>query len=293
MRKIGLIICVIFFIFSVALNGLIIFWVLSDDGIDQEFAQIAFDGEIETREYKFDEFCELTFFYDRDPLTDFSKLTRYLGAIPHLKIVNSNEYKVEITANSDAFDKLKIGTSEDRLVITMADDCYVPVHTDDPDYDYDTGLYITMEKFDVTVYAPIQALSADGRLTLDYQAPTCEVLSVNCAYFGVDGKIYDIDCDKLFFYCSATSNVSLQGRVKGLARMSIWHNTKVDASELEINQRDFYISTQYLGGLSYIKHGGIYHLQLFGESQIMMAFIKLPPFLWLACIIDLVRKRRA
>ena len=292
MKKLGIFVFVILFILSVATNGLIIWAVLSNDAIDEEFAQITFDGEIETREYSFDEFYNLKFFYDRDPLTDFSKLTRYLGAIPHLKIVNSNEYRVAITANADIFDKLKMGISEDNLVITMADDCYVPVHTDDVDYDYDTGLYITMDKFDVTVYAPIQALSADGRLTLDYQAPTCETLTIDCAYFGVDGKIYDINCDKLFFYCSGTSNVSLQGRVKGLARMSVWHNTKVDASELEINQRNFYISTQYLGGLSYIKHGGIYHLQLFGESQIMMAFIKLPPFLWLACIIDLVRKRR-
>ena len=293
MKKLGIFVFVVLFILWVALNGLIIFWVLSDDGIDQEFAQITFDGEIETREYSFDEFYKLEFFNDRDPLTDFSKLTRFLAAIPHLKIVNSNEYRVAITANADIFDKLKMGILEDMLAITMADDCYVPVHTDDVDYDYDTGLYITMDKFDVTVYAPIQALDALGPLTLDYQAPTCETLSIDCAYFGVDGKIYDIDCDKLFFYCSATSNVSLQGRVKGLARMGVWHNTKVDASELEINQRDFYISTQYLGGLSYIKYGGIYHLQLFGESQIMMAFIKLPPFLWLACIIDLVRKRRA
>lgn len=278
-------------VLSIGLNLFLKTLINDSDHIDEEYASLEFDGQIESREYSFESFECLSFFYDRDSLTDFSKKTCYLGAVPHLKIVNSDEYRVEITTNADVFDRLKIGTSEDRLVITMADDCYVPVHVDDVSYDYDTGLYLTLDKFEVTVYAPIRSFSADGQLTLDYEAPKCERLSIDFSFEGVDGSIHGIDSESLVLYCSGTSNLSLSGEVGGTTRIMIFHNTKIDATELDMKKRDFFVSTQLFGGLSYIKSGVIYRLGIFDALNAIFAIIRLAPIIWLTAAIVVGRRR--
>ena len=84
----------------------------------------------------------------------------------------ANSEDVEITTNADVFDKLKIGLDDSPedpnkvgLVVTFADECYVPVHVDDNSYDYDTGLYVDFDAFEVTVYAPIHTQTSSMSLS--------------------------------------------------------------------------------------------------------------------------------
>ncbi len=220
-----------------------------------------------------------------------------LNATPVLKIVDSAEYRVEITTNSDVFDKLKIATADDTvgsvLVITFTDDCYVPVHVDDVEYDFDAGLYVDFDKFEVTVYAPISTLFVDSKIILDYQAPKCNRMYVDFSYEGTDANIYDIDTDELILCCSGTSNITLSGAVRYQSKISIWHNTKVDANNLKMNSKSFYVSSSILGYFSYIKYNNTFDIGLSSNvfSFMLNAFLCLPPILWTVCLIICLRKK--
>lgn len=298
MRKLKFILFAVLFIISTSI--LIWFYAWStDDGIDPEYAVAVFDQEIVTRQFEFDTFNCLYFLNDSDPLTSFSKKTKILGATPTLKIVNSDAYRVEITTNADVFDALKIATNDDSndnrstLIVTFSDKCYVPVHTDDSSYDYDTGLYVDFDKFEVTVYAPISSLLVDSKVILDYQAPKCEKMLANFSNDGTEANIYDIDTKNFRLYCSGTSNITLSGNVKGESKISVWQQTKIDASDLDTDTKDFYVSSSVLYGFSCIKHNGIFNIGLFTSivQLIIAAILYVPPITWLVCFICCFRKK--
>ena len=298
MKKIKIVLFAFLFIIS---SGLVIrIHVFNIEKIDPEYAVSVFEEDITTRQFEFSAFNQLDFLADTDSLTTFSKKTNMLGAIPVLKIVNSNEYRVEIKTNADVFDVLKIATSDTpnraskTLVITFADACYIPVHTDDISYDYDTGLYVDFDIFEVTVYAPISLIDIDSKIILDYQAPACEELYMLFTSEGTEANIYDINAENLKLYCSGTSNITLSGKVKGKSEISIFHQTKVDATDFETNTEDFYISSSVLFGFSYIKYNGATHFD-FSENTFQLgvaAILYIPPIIWLACLISCFCKKR-
>lgn len=300
MKKFRVIIFAVLFIISITILTLI-YYSKNEESIDPEYAVSVFEQDIVTQQFEFSKFEKLYFLNDIDPLTSFSKKTKILGATPKLQIINSNEYRVEIKANADVFDVLKIATSDslndnrNTLIITFSDECYVPVHTDDIDYDYDTGLYVDFDVFEVTVYAPISALSVNSEVILDYQAPKCEKMGVYFSYEGTKANIYNIDTEDFTLYCSGTSDITLSGNVMGESTISIWHETKVNANDLNTGTKDFDISSSVLFGLSYIKYNGILNLNLFANCfQLMIAAILyLPPIIWLICLISCFRKKRA
>ena len=300
MRKVSIVIFAVLFIISTAILIWFYDW-SNDDGVDPEYAVAVFEQEIVTRQFEFDTFDRLYFLNDRDPLTSFSKKTKILGATPTLKIVNSNEYRVGITANADVFDALKIATNDDSndnrstLIVTFSDKCYVPVHTDDSSYDYDTGLYADFDKFEVTVYAPISSLFVDSKVILDYQAPKCEKMHADFSHEGTEANIYDIDTANFRLNCGGTSKITLSGKVKGESKISAWHQTKIDASDLDTDTKDFYVSSSVLYGFSCIKHNGIFNIGLF-TSMVQLtiaAILYLPPAIWLISFICCFRKKRA
>lgn len=271
----------------------------SEHVIDSEYAVAEFHGDIETKDFSFAEFTCLYFLSGHDPLTEFSKKTCPIGATPSLKIVNSNEYKVEITANSDVFEKIKIGVSErtdtrdySSLVITFADECYVPVHMDDESYDYDTGLYVTLDKFDVTVYAPISYLRVDSKVKLDYEAPECQDMFVGFSYEGTEGEIRNINTNDFKLYCGGTSNIKLSGEVRGETKINVYHNTKIDANGLVSETVDFSPSSSYfgVGEFSYIKYNG----KLYPGIITLLTGILLHifPVCWLALMLSCIVKYR-
>lgn len=300
MKKFRVIIFAVLFIISITVLTLI-YYSNNEESIDPEYAVSVFEQDIVTHQFEFSKFEKLYFLNDIDPLTSFSKKTRMLGATPKLQIINSDEYRVEIKANADVFDSLKIATSDSSnderstLIITFSDDCYVPVHTDDTSYDYDTGLYIDFDVFEVTVYAPISSLSVDSEVILDYQAPMCEKMYVDFSYEGTTANIYDINTEDFTLYCSGTSDITLSGKVKGESRISVWHETKVNANDFDTDTKDFYVSSSVLFGLSYIKYNGILYLDILENSfgLILAAILYLPPIIWLICLISCFRKKRA
>ena len=304
MKKIKVIFFTVLFIISSAI--LIFFYSIfyfmnNEESIDSEYAVSVFEQNIVTHEFEFSEFDRLYFLNDHDPLTKFSKKTKFLGAVPILKIINSDEYRVEIKANADIFNVLKIETCDSsyddlsNLIVTFADECYVPVHTDDTSYDYDTGLYVDFDMFEVTIYAPISSLSVDSEVILDYQAPMCEKMYVHFSYEGTKANIYDINTDAFTLYCSGTSDITLSGKVKGESKIAIWHDTKVNANNLDTDTKDFDVSSSVLFGSSYIKYNGILHLGIFEDSfgLVLAAILYLPPIIWFGCLIACFRKKRA
>lgn len=299
MRKFETIVFSVLLVISLSILGFLYVVTTADDGIDPEYAVEKFEGEIETKDFVFDAFNTLYFLYDRDPITDFTKKTKILGATPKLKIVDSEDYRVEITTHSDAFDKLKISTHKkeddtdnNRLIITFTDDCYVPVHVDDTSYDYDTGLYVDFDRFEVVVYAPISRLMVDSALILDYQAPKCEEMYVNFSYEGTEAYIYNVNTDKLKLYCGGTSNITLSGKVHGLTEISIWHNTKVDATNLKTERKSFYVTSALFNQFSYVKYNHVYYV----FSEIFLVIVKavlyIPPVIWLVCLIGCLRGKK-
>ena len=171
----------------------------------------------------------------------------------------------------------------------------VPVYIDDASYDYDTGLYIDFDVFEVTVYAPISSLSVDSEVILDYQAPMCEKMYVDFSYEGTTANIYDINTEDFTLYCSGTSDITLSGKVKGESRIWVWNETKVNANDLDTDTKDFYASSSVLFGLSYIKYNGILRLDILENffGLILAAILYLPPIIWLGCLIGCFRKKRA
>ncbi len=300
MKKFRVVIFAVLFIISITVLTLI-YYSNNEESIDHEYPVSVFEQDIVTHQFEFSKFEKLYFLNDIDPLTSFSKKTRMLGATPKLQIINSDEYRVEIKANADVFDVLKIATSDslndnrNTLIITFSDECYVPVHTDDIDYDYDTGLYVDFDVFEVTVYAPISALSVNSEVILDYQAPKCKKMDVAFSYEGTRANIYNIDTEDFTLYCSGTSDITLSGNVIGESTIWVWHDTKVNANDLNTGTKDFKISSSVLFGLSYIKYNGTLSLNLFGNCfQLMIAAILyLPPIIWLICLISCFRKKRA
>lgn len=303
MRKVLLVIFVILFILSSGIMTGTYFMMSKlnedEDKIDPQYAMAVFERNVETREFQFDAFDKLYFLNDNDPNTSFSKKTRMLGSTPNLKIVNSDEYRVEVTTHADMFDKLKIELEENpstsggvRLIVTFSDDCYVPVYVDDVSYDYDTGLYVSFDTFEVTVYAPISVLCVDSKIQLDYEAPKCDEMYIDFSFEGTEASIHHIDTNDLELYCSGTSNLKLSGEVHGKSKMMIFHDTKVDANELISKKNDFDISSSLFDQFSYIKHNNVYYVGLFTGNFLPHFVLYFQPFLWLALIFVCACKRK-
>ena len=301
MRKFGAVVFLIFFSLSIAIMGVFYYFFLQGEQIDPQYATKNFECEIETRIFEFEAFNRLYFLNDHDPFLDYTKRTEFLKAVPTVKIVNSEDHRLEISTNADAFEKLKMDLKVDpensdivTLVFAIADDCYVRVHEDDPSYDYDTGLYVGFDKLEVTVYAPLSGFYTDSAIILDYEAPECERMSVNLSFDKTKADIHGICTDTFSMTCGGTSDVKLSGEVRENARIRIWHNTKVDASELMSENKDFEISSAILG-LSYIKHDNKIYLERFDDmfvsKIIIMMMVHIPPVIWLCCVVACVRRR--
>ena len=173
------------------------------------------------------------------------------------------------------------------LVITFADDCYVPVHVDDVDYDYDTGLYVGFDVFEVTVYAPIETLMVDSKVVIDYEAPSCERLRVDFSFEGTTGCIYGIDAEDFSLYCSGTSNLQLSGEIRGTSEIKIFHNTKIDANALAMGKTDFFVSSAFFGEFSYIEYNNTYDigiLNLIFMGGLIFLF-QVKPIFWFICFL--------
>ena len=270
----------------------------SNNELDSEYAMMSFTNNIDTKEYNFEKFNSLYLFNNRDPITDFSKKTKFINEIPNLKIVNSEDYKVVISTNTDALNKLKINISKDglfsnegsTLVITFLDNCYKPVHIDDNSYDYDTGLYVNVSKFEIIIYAPIYNFRSDTSIKFEYEAPISKSMSVHLDDTNINGIIKNIETDNFVFFCSGTSNIELSGKVNENAKITIFHNTKVNAKKLLMNKKDISVSSALIPNVSYVKCESITYFEEISIYFIVKIVLHLSPIIWLILLIRLFRK---
>ena len=282
---------------------------LPDEVENTNYSYMTFSQEIETRSFQLERkevypgkypanYAHLLFFN--------SKYVNFLDAIPNLKIVNSEDYRVEITANSDVFDhlvvKLDLFMTDYMLKINFKEECYAELWDDwdgIPRAYY--GLNATLDVFDVIVYAPIESITSDASLTLDYEAPS--LVDVYAEFHGDStvANIHTRDNHLLRLICTGTNKITISGSVKHIKVHAI-HNSKVDASGLTAETYDFYTSTGIgICDFSYVKYDGRHHINFFGNNNIIWTLvikyvIYVLPFIWLglliSCIVKLRRLRR-
>lgn len=261
--------------------------------IDPEYAILTAADEVATVSYPIDACSGARFFYADH--TTGSKKTIFLNACPDVRVINSNEYRVELTANQAIHDMIDIRVIEGLLHIDMRMECYNRVHEEDDSYDYDHGLYVDCTAFEMTIYAPLGSFWSDIRLKLDMGMPYVERASLIFSHEGVEANIHDIDSWALYFTASGDSEVKLSGNVAGPADIAVWHNSHVDATELKMGSQDFRVSSQPFKA-SYIRYSGGIKTEGAGAGTIFTALIIGFILLWaaldVACIWGLLTRKK-
>jgi hypothetical protein len=174
----------------------------------------------------------------------------FTNAIPNLKIVDSLEYKMEITSNAEVLDKLDISVLENVLNVSFKDEYYNDVSKMGRSY---RGLYVDASKFDVTVYAPVAYLVSDAEFNLDFEAPKVKTLVVTINGEISNGRIYNVNSDLCGISLSGKSNVAVSGESREYTELFVKHNSRLDVSELKtqvISEQ----ATSQIFGISSIKY---------------------------------------
>ena len=233
-------------------------------GVNSDFAEIVDTGSPESKEYNLEKFENVYFFSENYR----KQRTLFTSKVPHLKIVNSDRYAVEIKARQTLLEKLDVQVIENSLVVTFENKYYEDVVREGRTY---RGLFVECEGFEVTVYAPVSQLTTDAEITLDYQTPKASSIVARINGEVREARIYDIDCDYLSASFCGMSNVTLEGKVQSKADIVARHNSKVDAQGLQCKNVRSDVTCQ-LFGFSYIKnpYGGAHS---FFESGFVVTII--------------------
>lgn len=255
--------------------------------LDHEYAVLTADDEIITKTYPTG-YCTSLWFFHASPSND-DKLTGFIRTIPNVKIIDDDQFYVEITANQSIHDALSISNSLGVLDIDIQKNYYNRVHEDDIDYDFNYGLYVDCSQFDMVVHAPIRTLQTSTQTILDFDVAKGPDVFINFDNGGTQANIYNIDADNLTLYCSDTSDISISGSVTGSTTIKVFHNTRVDADNLMAVIDDVFVSNRPLG-ISYIKHGGEYIFESFGLGSVLSIILVVFPTLWFCLVIRYLRK---
>ena len=211
-----------------------------------------------------------------------------------MKIINDTECYIEISTNKDLLDIIDVRLSENEIIMECNDVIYSRVHEDDTSYDYDYGLYIDCTDLDISVHAPISKFYTDTNLELNFDVAKADDVIVDFSFDGVSGVISNIDAKNFTLYCSGASKLDLIGDVHDTAKIMLWHNSHVNASELTAKTWDTTVS-RAIGGFSYLVRDKWYDFEcdvIGGATNTIEFFVFVPMFLWLALEIGLIKKRR-
>ena len=257
--------------------------------IDSEYAQYIADDEVVAKKYDIDQCATLRFFDDSE-----SKKTLFINAVPKLEIVNDNQNYIEICTNKELLDIIDVSLSEDRISIKCDDSAYNRVHENDTSYDYDYGMYIDCTSLDITVHAPISKFYTDTNLELNFDVAKADDVIVDFSFDGVSGVISNINAKNFTLYCSGFSKLNLIGNVSDTAKIMLWHNSRVNASELTAKTWDTWVS-RGMGGFSYLIRDKWYNFEcdiIGGATNTVEFFVFMPFLLWLVLEIKLIKKRK-
>lgn len=223
------------------------------DGRNEEYYHVYAQAGIETREYGIQNCDSLELFYGKQR----ENKVLFLEELPFLKIVNSNEYKMKITSNSDILDMLGVNTQDGVISITLENDLTSF-----------KGYYVHSDKFEVTVYAPIVTVATALELNAEYDVPKAD--TVNMLFSGelVKGKIYNVDVNRLYGVFCGSSRATIEGNVTSLTDIGAAHNSKIDASGLNTALRNATLSNQ-LFGLSSVEWADDIDIDLISKGTIL------------------------
>lgn len=270
--------------------SLFLLWIFlpaADSTLEPEYAVLTANDEIITQSSPIDHCDSLWFFYAC--YSNGNKRTEFINAIPEIKIINDEKYYVELTTNKSIQDVISISIEDNILDIDLQDNCYKRVHEEDSSYDYDSGLYVDCTVFDITIHAPISSFRTNTQTVLDFDVAKSDKTTIDFSFEGTQANIYNIDTKNLWFNCSGSSDVTLNGSVSFEASLMVWHDTRVDATELKADFSDNYVSN-YPFGISYIKHDGIIEFNPFDLGSVLTVALIGFPIMWLCLCIKYIRR---
>lgn len=261
--------------------------VATDSTLDTEYAILTANDEVITQSCPVDHCDSLRFFYAS--YANGNKRTEFINAIPDIKIINDEKYYVELTTNKSIHDVISISVEGNILDVDLQDNCYNRVHEEDTSYDYDSGLYVDCTAFDITIHAPISSFRTNTQTILDFDVAKSDETIIDFSFEGTQANIYNIDTKDLWFNCSGSSDVTLSGSASAEATLMVWHDTRVDATDLKADFSDNYVSNQPFG-ISYIKHDGITEFNPFDLGSILSVALVGFPIMWLCLCIKYIRR---
>lgn len=247
LRKWSIVFLVLLIIAIVLIVGIIIFMNVGDySGTNNDFNKVVAEAELDGKTIELENFSKLYFFSQSHK----NQRTLFKKVIPNLKIINSQEYKIEITSNSDILSMLDITLEDNALFVDFKQEHYHNVSRMGRTY---KGLYVDCAKFDITVYAPINYLVSDAEVNLDFEAPNVKTLVILVNGEISEGRIHNISSEALGIFLSGRSRVSASGEAKEYTELLVKHNSKLDVSELKTPVVSETISSQ-LFSISSIKY---------------------------------------
>ncbi len=244
-------------------------------GSNDEFSVYEASGEVVTKSYDVESFEILKFFYD-----DFrEERTLFTEAIPNVKIVDSDKLRVDVRANSDLLEILEVVNEEDVLGLNFQTEYYQEVS--DSSKSYKRGLYVDCDAFDVTIYAPVSQFYSSAEINLDFQGTETKFMRVVVVGEIREGRIYNVDAKHFELLACGATTVEVSGKVGNAASISVYHNSKVDATKL-FASNVFVNATSQIFGFSWIDGDGFSTSSAFSLGYIITWCYVLLPLLFAA-----------
>ena len=234
-------------IISMAYNVFIFMVTITEDKIDKDFAYYTASGEVVTKRYDIPKESEYFSIFDE---MDYD--TRFANAIPSVKVVNDEQYYVELTTNSPLFDVLSIGPKYNNGFYI---DCKEEYYNEDYYFGTYYGLYVDCTQLDIVIHAPVSHLEIGTDAVVDCQLAPAEKVSIDLEY--ATGKIYGIDAKDFSFSVAGRSRLTVSGNVAGETTAFIAHDSRIDARELHTEKYDIDL-TRGVYGFSYLKTNKVF-----------------------------------
>lgn len=241
-------VCVLFtLLISFVYNTFIAMVRITEDKIDKDFAYYTASGEVVTKRYDIPKESEYFSIFDE---MDYD--TRFANAIPSVKVVNDEQYYVELTINSSLFDVLSIGPKYNNGFYI---DCKEEYYNEDYYFGTYYGLYVDCTQLDIVIHAPVSHLEIGTDAVVDCQLAPAEKVSIDLEY--ATGKIYGIDAKDFSFSVAGRSRLTVSGNVAGETDANVFHDSRIDARELYTEKYDIYL-TRGIYGFSYLKTNKVF-----------------------------------
>lgn len=245
---------IIFFVFlllaliiSMAYNVFIFMVRITDEKIDKEWAYYTASDEIVTERYDIPkESKALNVFSESD------YVTRFANAAPSIKVVNDEQYYIEVTTNRALFEILDVGS---RYKNGFSLECKKEYYNENYFLGTYYGLYVDCTQFDVVVHMPVTYLDVGTKSKIDCELAPSERVRLHLS--DVTGEVYGIDAEDFSFSVSGKSRLTVSGSVSGETDANVFHDSRIDARELYTEKYDIYL-TRGIYGFSYLKTNKVF-----------------------------------